>query len=406
MTLPRPLLLTTALFGSLAWSCGGSDSEIPEPALEHLYAFQTFVYQADETTLSYVGLTDTIDVEGTLDLADAREFRSYSFISSIGGKLLVSLGEAPEIIQYDVQSAALWHETGRLSFGHYGVPSYGAGWERHWFKDEHTAYLTHEVTSRIVWDPTDMVILDVKDDTALESERDALVLDAAFNRPPHIYDGPVLKPFYYRDEDWYLFGSSTAIAVYDPRTHAERAVIDAPCPALEVMSQDEDGNTYFSPWTYGPALSLFGEGPSPCVRRVKNDGTLDEDWAPELSAWTGGRPVQVLRYVGDGKAVGTVLHLDEVSGDFTSGYDEELALELDAHWRLWWFDLEAETANLIDEIGSSGSGFNLSTLGGRTFVFVPNGDWSETTAFELGPDGHGSERFRVPGLLNNWLQLR
>jgi hypothetical protein len=216
----------------------------------------------------------------------------------------------------------------------------------------------------------------------------------------------VLKPFYYHDEDWFLFGARTSIAVYDPETHEERDIIDVPCPALEVMSQDEAGNTYFSPWTYGPMLSLFGEGPETCIRRVKNDSTLDEDWAPNLPEWTGGRPVQVLRYVRDGKALATVLHVDEVSGDFASGYDEELALELDQHYRLWELDLDAETARPIEEIASSGSGFNLAEIDGRTFVFVPDAEWSKTTVFELEPDGRARPRFTASGVVNNWIRLR
>jgi hypothetical protein len=361
------------------------------------------VYQPDDTTLGYVALTDSLDLSGELELDDARELPGYSFISSISGKLLVSSGEAPEIVQYEIGADRSWNELARLSFARLGARS--AGFERHWFLNEHVAYLTHEVTSRAVWDPTDMVLLDVKEDTNLAPEADGLVLDAAFNRPPLMFKGPVLKPFYYRDDAWYLFGPNSAIAVYDPATHEERDILDVPCPALEVMSQDEAGNTYFSPWTYGAALSLFGEGPTPCIRRVKLDGTLDNDWAPDLSEWTGGRPVHVMRYVRNGKALATVLHLDEVEGDFSSGYDEELASELDAHYRLWELDLEAETARPLEEIGPSGAGFNMTELDGRTFVFVPNESWSATTVFELEADGHARERFNVPGVVNNWLRV-
>jgi hypothetical protein len=402
-----PSLVT--LFGALVSAGCGDDAagSPPVPPAEHLYALQTLVYQLDDDApLSYVALTDTLDAGDVIELDDARELPGYAFISAIGGKLLVSSGEEPEIYQYEFGADRNWNELARLSFVGLGLPSYGAGLERHWFLNEHVAYLTHEVTSRVVWDPTDMLILDVKDDTNLEREADGLVLDATFNRPPLLLEGPVLKPFYYRDEDWFLFGPNTPIAVYDPETHAERAIIDVPCPALEVMSQDEDGNTYFSPWSYGPELSLFGEGPATCIRRVKRDSTLDEDWTPELSAWTGGRPVQVMRYVGGGKALATVLHVDEASVDFASGYDQELAAELDQHWRLWELDLDAETARPVEEIGASGRGFYLSVIDGRTFVFVPNETWTVTTIFEFTGDGHARERFKVPGIVSNWVKVR
>lgn len=381
----------------------------PKPAAkppEHAYALQTFVYGADDSVLSYVAVTDDIDIEGELSLEDAREFTGYAFISAIDGNMLVSSGEEAAILQFEVESDGTWNERAKISFADFGLPSYGAGFERHWFLDEHTAYLTLEVTSRIVWDPTAMEIIGVEDDTELASERDGLVLDATFNRPPSFFEGPVLKPFYYRDTDWYRFGESTSVAVYDTKTHAERAIVDVPCPALEVMSQDEEGNTYFSPWTYGPTLSLFGEGPAPCIRRIKLDSELDEAWTPDLTEWTDGRPVHVFRYVGDGKAIASVLHVDEVSGDFSSGYDEALALELDSHWRLWWFDLETETAAPIEGVQAVGSGFNISILDGRTFLFAPNADWSETTVFELDEAGEADERFVVAGVANNWVKLR
>lgn len=387
-------------------ACAEDEPDASDPLAEHLYALQTFVYQPDDTTLSYVALTDTLDVQGELSLVDAREFPSYAFITSVSGKLLVSSGEAPEIIQYEVGADRVMTETARLSFAAYGVPSYGAGLERHWLLNENVAYLTHEVTSRIVWDPTNMVITGIAEDTQLARDVDGFVLDAAFNRPPLFFEGPVLKPFYYRDENWFYFGGTTSIAVYDPQTHAERNILTVACPALEVMSQDESGNTYFSPWTYGPALSLFGEGPAPCIRRVRPDSTLDDAWAPDLTAWTGGRPVHVLRYVGGGKALATVLHVDEVSADFSAGYDPAVALELESHYRLWWLDLDAETAMPVAAIGASGSGFNLATIEGRTFVFVPDEAWTRTTVYELDDLGAATERFAVAGVLNNWIAVR
>lgn len=396
--------LFTAFVAFASAGCGDSDEPKVHPPADQLFALQTFVYQPDDDiTLSYVALTDTLDVKGVLPLDEARELPGYAFISSVNGKLLVSSGELPVITQYEIGADRSWNELERLSFGQYGLES--AGMERHWFLNERVAYLTYEVTGRIVWDPTDMTILDVKEDSNLELEREGLVLDATFNRPPLMPKGPVLKPFYYRDADWLHFGPRTPIAVYDPETHAEQDILDVPCPALEVMSQDEEGNTYFSPWTYGPALSLFGLGPAPCIRRVKPDSTLDEEWAPDLSEWTGGRPVQVLRYVGDGKAVATVLHVDEVQGDFSNGYDEELSWELDAHYRLWAFDLKAETAHPIEAVGPSGSGFNMAAIDGRTFLFVPNDTWSVTTIFELEADGQARERFKVPGVVNNWIRV-
>ncbi|HTV20657.1 MAG TPA: hypothetical protein VMG12_18365, partial [Polyangiaceae bacterium] len=102
----------------------------------------------------------------------------------------------------------------------------------------------------------------------------------------------------------------------------------------------------------------------------------------------------------------TVLHVDEVDIDFGAGYDEEAALELDNHWRLWMFDLEAETARPIDGIEGIGSGFFWANFDGRTFVFVPNADWSASTVFEIDIDGNATPRFTSTGFINDWIRVR
>lgn len=383
-------------------SKGFKDSEKQEA----VYALHTGVTQPDDSNIGYVALMSSLDLSGKLSLKGAHEFPGYSFITAVNGKLLVSEGGAPTVIQVDISDDLDWKETAKLSFANYGSWPYGASFERHWFLNEHVAYLTLDVTSRVVWDPTDFVVLDVKHDTQLESERDGFVLDAAFNRPPRMVEGPVVKSFYYRDEDWFHFGPETPVAVYDQKTHEEEFIVDVPCPGLEVSSQDEDGNTYLSPWTYGPTLGLFGEGAETCIRRLNNKGRLDKDWTPDLREWTEGRPVQVLRYLSDGKALGTVLHLDEVEGDFNSGYDEELAAELDSHWRLWLFDLKQERAQPIRGIGATSPGFSMDIVDGRTFVFVPNDDWSETTVYELDLEGEATKHFSVDGVVSRWVRVR
>jgi hypothetical protein len=373
-------------------------------ALGPVYALQTYVFTDDNVT-SYVTLTDTLDVT-SLSTATAREYAGYAFITGVDGKLLVSDGESPTVTRYDITPELEWRELDTVSFANQGVTGGAAGFERHWFLNPTTAYVTLDITKRVIWNPTDMTITGVMEDSALEFERDGLQLDATFNRQPRQLRGPVLKPFYYRDSDWFMFGPTSPIAVYDPTTDAEQSIVDVPCPALEVPSQDEAGNTYFSSWTYGATLGLYGLGPDPCVRRIRPDSTLDAEWAPDLSAWTGGRPVKTFRYMRDGKAVATVLHTDELSIDFTGPYDEEDAAEIDRHWRLWFFDLEAQTARPIESVGTIDSAFLWSNLDGRSFVFVPYSDFSRSKVFELDTEGNATERFETVGFVNEWIRIR
>jgi len=387
----------------------GSAAGAPEPEASEpsgpVYALQTYVFTPDDSVLSYVTLTRSLDIED-LPRDAAREFAGYAFITAVDGKLLVSDGESPVVTRYEITDDLTWRELDAVSFANQGVTGGGAGFERHWFQSPDTAIVTLDITKRVIWNPTEMVITGVMEDSALEFERDGLELDATFNRQPRVLRGPVLKPFYYRDADWFLFGGTTSVAVYDAETHAERAIVDVPCPALEVPSQDEVGNTYFSSWTYGATLGLFDLGPELCVRRITPDSTLDETWAPDLTAWTGGRPVKTFRYMRDGKAVATVLHTDELDIDFTQPYSEEASLEVDRHWRLWLFDLEAQSARPIDGIGRIDSAFLWSNFNGRTFVFVPVEDWSRSQVYELDSDGNATPRFETTGVVNEWVRVR
>src|SRR5262245_18802709 len=100
----RGALFCGVVLAFCASACADSEDapNAATPDAEHLYALQTLVYQTDDTTRSYVALTDSLDVEGEISLDDAREFPGYSFISGIANKLLVSSGETPEIVQYSI----------------------------------------------------------------------------------------------------------------------------------------------------------------------------------------------------------------------------------------------------------------------------------------------------------------
>jgi len=396
-----PLLAASAL------GCGGNEdsSHATGDADGPVYALHTVVFDPEYNATSYVTLTDSVDLD-SVPFDSAREFAGYAFVASFDGKLLVSDGESPVITRYDVASDLAWSPGERRSFEQHGVTGGGAGFERHWFRDANTAYLTLNVTSRVVWDPTNFEILGVYEDSAIPLERDGLVLDATFNRQPRIHDAPLLKPFYYRDEDWFEFAPLTLLATYDAETHAESSLLEVPCPALEVPSVDEVGNTYLSAWTFGPVLSLYGVGPELCVRRIKPDATLDEAWAPDLTAWTEGRPVKVFRYLRDGKALATVLHTEELSADFTGAYDPDVDTESESHYRLWLFDLEQETAAPVEGIDEMNSGFHSATLEGRTFVFAPIEDWSATRVYEVDLDGTAELRFETVGRLSEWIRVR
>lgn len=411
-------LTAAALFGLTACSSTGRDETHltgPAPAelapeassdVEPLYALHTVVFDPDFNATSYVTLSHTLEVTGSL--SGAREFPGWATMAAVGGHLLVADETEPRITRYGIGPDLAWNETGSLSFGNYGVAD--AGFGRQWLLNEHTAYAELDVTQRVVWDPTDLVIRGVKEDTVLEPLRGKLEIEPGLNRQPRLHRGPVLRPFYYVEKtDWLEYAPTSQIAVYDPETGAERSVVDAPCPGLHVGTQDEAGNTYFGLWDALPKLALFGQGPAPCVARLKLDGTLDEQWAPDLAAWTGGRPVMVFRYVKNGKALANVLHLEELNADFSGPYDPDVGDQLDVgeHYRVWMFDLETQTAQPVTGLPNTSWGFHASDLDGRSFVFLPYEDYGRTRVFEIDmATGSAIERFETTGWVYDWVRLR
>jgi hypothetical protein len=382
--------------------------DLAEEPLGPVYALHVIAFDPDFNATSYVLLSDTLDLGG-VSLSNAREFPGWATIAAVNGEILVASEGDPRVTRYRVGRDLAWQQGETVSFANLGLTD--AGFGRQWFLDGQSAYAELELTQRIVWDPDALVIQGVKEASQLTLKRDdGFELEPGLNRQPRIRRGPVLRPFYYAEKtDWLEYSPNSQIAVYDPQTHEESAIIDAPCPGLHVESQDELGNTYFSLWDALPKLALYGQGPAPCVARIKPDNTLDEDWRPNLREWTGGRHVLVFRYVRDGKALGNVLHAEELGATFTGPYDPAVGDELDAgeHYRVWLFDLQAEAAIPVSGMEATAWGFHASDIDGRSFVFLPHDDYGRTTVYEVDvATATAQERFEMTGWVYDWVRVR
>jgi hypothetical protein len=369
-----------------------------------LYALHLTTMDATETYTSYIVLTDTLDLE-SVTLDQAREFAGFTDVAAIGGKLLVSSSDTPVVTSYSFTSDREWIDGASVSFADYGTQ---AGFWNQFILNENAVYTSFDVTSRVLWNPTTMEIEGVREDSALELEHEGLGLEPTVSRQVRPARSPVLRPFYYHDEDYFQFGAQTPVAVYDPDTHEEAAVLDLPCPAVEVETRDEDGYAYFSAWTYGPDLGLYGVGPVPCVARVTPDQKVDREWSTDLRSWTGGQEIGVFRYIGGGKAVATVLDHDLIEADFDGPFDVDVSEQIHGAdvWRLWLFDLAAEVAAPIEGLELMNRGFSFASFEGRTFVMLPFDDWSKSRVYEINGDGRAEARFETTASLYDWVRVR
>jgi hypothetical protein len=411
--LPLLLLFALALAGPVPLTgCDDADGGGEKRASgdqSPLYAMMIQVYGTDDRTV-YVHLSDSLDVEGEIDLSTAREFGGVANFAPIDGRLLISSGLEPSITEYEISSDFEWKQGRTISFADYPFED-NANFYYQYILDDTTAYMPFDVTNRLIWNPREMTIADTREDSRLALFKDGLRLQVGGNRNAIHFDGPVQQAFFYVDEDWYRYSDESYVAIYDEETHEERDVVTLPCPGLSMASQDEDGYTYYGSWDFQGSRALFGVGAEPCVARLNPDLTLDDDWTTDLRDLTEGRYTNNFRYIGGGRAIGNVFHhelFDHV--DWEAGYDPDVDEAINKsgdHWRFWLFDLknwEAKPVEGVDLALSGGAQF--AVLDGRTFVFLPYEDWSKSKIYELDADGHAIERATTTGDVFKWVRVR
>jgi len=163
--------------------------------------------------------------------------------------------------------------------------------------------------------------------------------------------------------------------IYDQTTHAEKEIIDAPCPGLDAITKDEQGNLYFSNWEYPALHALVGTGAAPCVTRLTALGGLDADWQSDLSTLTDGRPVMNFQYLKDGKGIAAVLHSELFGDDFDFEALTDPTTFGDSYgvnYRLWMFDFKAGSAEPIRGLpeGDVPPSYVHNQADGRDFLMV------------------------------------
>jgi hypothetical protein len=416
----QPNLLSTLLAGVLALAggaglaaCGDAHDDGDAPGGSDgggnespLYAMMIQVYGTDDRTV-YVHLSDTLEL-GEIDLTKTREFAGVANFAPIDGKLLISSGTEPSITEYEISDSFEWKQARTVSFADYPFED-NANFYYQYILSDDTAYMPFDVTNRLIWNPSAMTIEETREDSSLELFNDGLQLQVGGNRNAIRFDGPVQQAFFYVDEDWYRYGSESYVVIYDERTHEEQDVVTLPCPGLSMASQDEDGFTYYGTWDFQGIRALFGEGPDPCVARLKPDLTLDAAWTTDLRDLTGGRYVNNFRYIGGGRAIGNVFHHELIEADWDAGYDPDVAEAINksgGHWRFWLFDLESWEAKPVEGIDVAISGgAQFAVLDGRTFVFLPYDDWSKSKIYEL-DGGRAIERATTTGDVFKWVRVR
>ncbi|NTX16000.1 MxcI [Myxococcus sp. CA051A] len=392
------LLLTTTLVG-----CGDDDEKTKPPVetKDPVYSLATSVFsQAGSAT--YVSVFNSLDVTA-LDLTKAREHSGFATIGAVDGMLFVGAGEKPEVSRYTVRDDGSLEEAGRISFANYGLATSPLYFNQ--FVDSTTAYMSLEESKRILWNPSTMEISGPVEAPGLVREREDLVVKTSYDRGRVVRGDYAFQAFYWTDGDYFDFLPTSQIAIYSKADDSLVKLLDAPCPGLDVATQDEAGNIYFSNWVFSSAAPVLKEGAPPtCLVRIKaGSQEIDTAFTRSLSSLVGNRETAAFRYLGNGVGVVAVFYKENLTIDANT---KPTDITGGLHWKLWQVNLTAGTAAPVEGLDFIAGGYYAFTLDQRTFLLLPTADYSKTAVWELGTSGAAVKRFETLGWAYQFVKVR
>jgi hypothetical protein len=384
--------LSLSLFGCSDNDSGDSPDKEAGPASN--YALSSVVY-GDDASSTYVNLLEDVDAE-EVDFKSAREFAGSADMWWHEGALFITDEESRTITKYLVKDGKL-DPQGEVNFGNFGLTSFGMWLNAFVAADK--AYFLNGSSGYIVWNPETMEIGDTIDLPELPDREGLKAFPGYSDRASSVRDGLLYQPFYYTDETYFQFAPATSIVVMDIATDEVVDVLEAPCPGLDFATQDESHNIYFSSWVFAPGGAALLDQPKTCVAKLAA-GSSELEKAFEVADVTEGREGGALRYLGDDKAILSVLHADNVESD------DVTVVAYGANWRFWVYDLSDGSATQIDAIDwNAGAAYDV-TVDGKAGLLVPAGDYASTQLYEVAKTGKVTAKLKSKGWSLRLFDLR
>jgi hypothetical protein len=385
----------------VATGCGSDSGSVGSEEQRGEYFPTTSIVFGQDVTSTYLSLLGSLEVQA-IDYDAAREFAGWADLWVHDGKVLVTDGEAPALTRYSVNGDGSLEQDARLSFANYGAET--AAFWRNVIVSSTKAYLfMAEAREVVVWNPQTFEISGTFALPALD-DRGARQPYVTTDRGAIMRDERLYVAVGWGDWDNYSLSDDSAILVIDTTSDVVVETLPASCPDLNVATIDDVGNLYFSNWVYGVGPALFDSGRHTCAVRIEaGEDVVDEDWALEFAALTGGREAAALRFLGDGKALISVLYDEQI--ELTPDVDRGAVVDA-PNWKFWTLDLESLEAEEATGIGFHGGGYYSTRIDEKNLLFVPSGDYSSTQAFELTPDGVAEPRWEGIGWVTRLFKLR
>lgn len=352
---------------------------------------------------AYVAVLPELEPQ-TIDYSTVLEVPGRADVWVWDGKVFIAQADAPVVSRYAVtDDLALVEEDGtRLSFAAAGVAS-AQFWNAIWLTPE-KAYMNNAAgLEYVIWNPRSMEIVGRVDHPSIEERAGFVVRNSSTNRGSVVRDGKVYHTYYWTDENYERYAPESRIAVYDIETDELLDVIAAPCPGLDVATQDEAGNLYFSSWTGLPGLSLvLGEPTSCAVKIPAGSEQIDPSWTLSWPDLTEGRHGAALRYQGDGYGLVSIFHHEQLEYD---GASDAFALIGTENWQTWRVDLEARTAAPLQGVAANSGAIYVEPLGDAAYALIPTENYQSSQIYRVNA-GDGQPLFSTRGWATRLFRLR
>ena len=352
---------------------------------------------------AYVAVLSELQPQ-TIDYGAVLEVPGRADVWVWDGKVFIAQAEAPVVSRYAVTSdLALVEEEGtRLSFAAEGLAS-AQFWNAIWLTPEKAYMNNAALLEYVVWNPSTMQIVGRVAHPSIEERAGYVVRNSSTNRGSTIRDGKVYHTYYWTDENYERYAPESRIAVYDIETDELLDVIAAPCPGLDVATQDEAGNLYFSSWTGLPGLSLvLGEPTSCAVKIPAGSEQIDPSWTLSWPDITEGRHGAALRYQGGGHGLVSIFHHERVEYD---GASDAFALIGTENWQTWRIDLTSRAIAPLGGIAANSGAIYVEAIGDSAYALVPTEDYQSSQIYQIdGADGR--PLFSTRGWATRLFQLR
>jgi hypothetical protein len=385
-----------------ATACAGDDTAADGAAISRGFPTLSVVF-GDDAETSYVSVLQTLN-EQSISYDRAREFAGWSDLWVHQGKLFIADGESPVLTRYALGENGKLASEGKLSFQDYGVEQVSF-WAQLFASETKAYFFNTSGREVVVWNPSTLEIEKTFALPELPDRAGQVLVGPAADRSAYVRGNRAYVPFYWADWQNFALSDDSVILVID--TEKDRVVdaISVDCPELNFATIDDERTIYFSNWGYSALPTLLDGKPQACSVRIKDDGTdqLDPDFRLTFADLTEGREASALRWLGDGKALLTVLHDErlEVTPDA-----DRFALTDSANWRLWMVDLNAQSAEPLDALGWHAPGLYGTRLQDETYLSVPSADYATTQTYRFHKDGTAEPLWEATGWQTRLFELR